>query len=346
MSDNKKAIVRYLALDKCFRDFHARYDFQKLWDKCNEALSDSAMSVGRSQLYKDIDFMMSENGYKAPITKYRDGQKVFYRYSDRDFSIQNQPLSDDEAQQLRTMIVTLSRFRGLPSYGWIEEVVSNLEYRFGLQGKKEAIVSFEQNARLSGLDKLPVVLDAAANHQVLEIMYRNYKNADNDLFFTLHPYHVKQYNNRWFLIGLEHYHQHGKLTVVALDRIVKIDAVDDIEFVPNTTIDFEHYFDDVVGVTIPDENVPIEHIVLQFSPGRFPYVTSKPIHRSQQIVSEEDKTISIDVRPNKELDSRIMSYCPDICVVSPESYRLKFIDMIKQSLEKNSPVHTSWTNPL
>lgn len=43
----------------------------------------------------------------------KDGKKVYYHYEHSDFSINKQPLTDEEAQQLQTVILTLSRFRGL-----------------------------------------------------------------------------------------------------------------------------------------------------------------------------------------------------------------------------------------
>jgi hypothetical protein len=38
----------------------------------------------------------------------------------------------------------LSKYRGLPSNGWLEEVISNLEIRFGVKGNAENLVAFGQ----------------------------------------------------------------------------------------------------------------------------------------------------------------------------------------------------------
>lgn len=336
MATNKNASIRYRALDKCFRDYRHRYFIEDLIDKCEEELEsfNFTANVSRRQIFDDIRFMESEAGWSIPLDRLKDGKKTYYRYYERDFTINEQPLTDEEMQQLRTMIITLSRFRGLPSNEWMEEIISSLEWRFNLKGNKENVVSFEQNQNLKGLDKLSDVLDVTSNHQVVEVQYHNYKNGGREMTFTLHPYYVKQFNNRWFLFGLDD--KYRNIDTLALDRIVNLIVVEGVQFVPNTDISFEHYFDDVVGVTIPSKEIEKEHIVLQFTKGRFPYVSSKPIHHSQEIVSEEDCMVSIDVRPNNELVTQILSFGPDVEVLEPQSFREQIISKIKEYNKKYS----------
>ena len=61
------------------------------------------------------------------------------------FSIFNNELSTEEVEKLRSTIDMLSRYRGIPSHAWLEEVISNLEYRFGVKANSENVVAFEQN---------------------------------------------------------------------------------------------------------------------------------------------------------------------------------------------------------
>lgn len=334
MATNKNASIRYRALDKCFRDYRHRYFIEDLIEKCEEELEsfNFTANVSRRQIFDDIRFMESDAGWAIPLERLKDGKKTYYRYSDRDFTINEQPLTDDEAQQLKTMIITLSRFRGLPSNEWMEEVISNLEWRFNLKGNNENIISFEQNCNLKGLDKLSLVIDATSNHQPMSITYRNYKAYGVEESILFHPYFVKQYNNRWFLFGLNH--KRNQISNLALDRIIDAKTTDAIKFVPNTNVDFNHYFDDIVGVTIPNEEVVKEHIVLQFSKQRFPYVTSKPIHHSQKTISEEECIISIDVIPNNELVAHLLSFGSDVEIVSPASLRCYISEKIKENFKK------------
>ncbi len=346
MPTNKNAAIRYQALDKCFRDRRHRYYIDDLIEACEEALYyyNGIGGVSRRQIFDDITFMESETGWSIPLERKKDGKKVYYCYEDPDFSINKQPLTDEEAQQLKTVILTLSRFRGLPSNEWVEEVISNLEWRFNLKGKKENVISFEQNPNLKGLEYLSSVIDAASNHQPLRIEYHNYKNGGKDFLFIIHPYYVKQYNNRWFLFGLDN--ERKEITNLALDRMLSVQVASEIAFISNETIDFEHYFDDIVGVSIPKDDVKTDKIILKFKVTRFPYVTSKPIHKSQTIVNAEECIISLDVKPNRELEQQILSFGSDVEVISPESFRVQIGEKIAEIYKKYFPVQNDCTDSI
>lgn len=342
MPTNKNAAIRYQVLDKCFRDSRHRYYIDDLIGACEDALLyyNGVGCVSRRQIFEDIKFMESDTGWSIPLERKKDGKKVYYRYKHSEFSINKQPLTDEEAQQLQTVILTLSRFRGLPTNEWIEEVISNLEWRFNLKGKKENVISFEQNPNLRGLEYLSNVIDAASNHQTLRIEYHNYKDGGKDISFVIHPYYVKQYNNRWFLLGLDN--NRKDVSILALDRIVSIEIAYDLLFIPNTTVDFEHYFDNVVGVTVPkSESIDI---MLQFSENSFMYVVSKPLHHSQQIVDEDNRVIRITVIPNNELDQLLLSFGPDVEVLSPDSFRTIFKKKVEENYKKYFPMQNDCTN--
>lgn len=102
---------------------------EDLIDKCEEAIYyyNGVGGVSRRQIFEDIKFMESETGWSVPLERKQDGRRVYYRYSDPYFSINAQPLTEEEARQLRSVVITLRRFRGLPSNAWVDEVISNLE---------------------------------------------------------------------------------------------------------------------------------------------------------------------------------------------------------------------------
>lgn len=148
------------------------------------------------------------------------------------------------------------------------------------------------------------------------------------------PYHLKQFNNRWFLLALVEGNQLPNFSTFALDRIVKV-AKADVEFVPNTEVDFNRYFEDIVGVTMTaKQDAEPEKVVLRFSRGRFPYVVSKPLHPSQQTLSEEECAIQLRVHPNHELRNLIFSFIPDVEVLSPAWYREEMKKKIEENLQK------------
>jgi len=342
MPANKNAQYRYQILDRCFSDVRHKYNFDDLLEKVNEHLEDycgPASTIKPRQLRDDINAirkMLPSDIYLDAIPF--DGKKCFYRYSEDGYSIYQNELSAEDVQKLRSTIDMLSKYRGVPSNVWLEEVISNLEYRFGIKADQENVVDFEHNDQLKGLEYLSTVIDATVNHTPLIIHYKSYKGREQVV--TLHPYYVKQYNSRWFLFGYEE--ESNKIANKALDRIQQIKLAD-VPFKPNEAVDFAHYFDDVVGVSVPTEDVDKETIILRFTEARFPYVTSKPIHQSQVILDEQDCTITLQVKPTRELEQQILSFGSDIEILSPEHFRQQIGEKIASAAKKYFPMQKACT---
>ena len=147
MATNKNAQLRYQILDRCFSDFRHKYTIDELIDKVNDRLIDLySTEVGVRQIREDIKYMRDRVTYNAPIVAYPyEGKKCYYRYSDPDFSIFKNELSVEDVNNLRSTIDMLGRYRGLPSNAWLEEIISNLEYRFGIKPNSENLISFLRN---------------------------------------------------------------------------------------------------------------------------------------------------------------------------------------------------------
>jgi hypothetical protein len=79
MPTNKNAQLRYQVLDRCFSDFHRKYEIEDLLDKVNEALYDLyGTEVSIRQIRDDIKYMRDRVTYNAPIKAYQyDGKNVF-----------------------------------------------------------------------------------------------------------------------------------------------------------------------------------------------------------------------------------------------------------------------------
>lgn len=68
MAQNKGAIVRYRAIDRCLRSKHGKYGIEELRAACAEALYDAfseRMTVSRRQIFLDLNHMESNVGYRS-----------------------------------------------------------------------------------------------------------------------------------------------------------------------------------------------------------------------------------------------------------------------------------------
>lgn len=320
MSVNKNALIRYQTLDKCFRNPGKMYFWEDLLNECNKALMNfepDCEGIQRRQLFNDIRFMESEEGWSIPLERMKYGRKVFYRYEDLSFSINNQPLNASEAEQIKSALQIISRFSGTPQFEWVNEMIPMLESKFGMLEHKNEVICFESNIDLKGLSFLTPLFNAIINERVLLVSYKDFKSSE-PYQITFHPYYLKQYNNRWFAFGLNTENKIPNWNL-ALDRIVTISETNLNYEV--STIDWDDYFYDIIGVTRPND-VPIQEIVLKFSSEVAPYVITKPLHPTQKHKNDSSGLeVRIKVRPNFELERLILSFGEQVKVISPKDFQ-------------------------
>jgi predicted DNA-binding transcriptional regulator YafY len=341
MAGNKHALTRYRVLDACFSNSVRKYYAEDLMKKCNEALAErypsGEMGISRRTFFddlNDLDELVSE--YGVEILRLNDGRKKYYRYSEDGFSLFTKGFTEDELVSLKETIQTLQRFKGLPSFQWMTTMVDKLEDKLTLKSSAQNILSYEENSDYVGIDWLKDCFDAIINQQPLKIEYRNFD--DKTFTWTIHTYYIKQYNNRWFLLGKNP--DYTSLSNIPLDRIDNIEPVH-IDFIPNKDIDFDSYFEHIIGVTLSEG--PVETVKLKFSPKRLQYVLTKPLHKSQRCSNAESGIVELQLIPNNELVSTILYFGSDVEVIEPASLRKTVSERIQKTYDKYFVVQTGRT---
>jgi predicted DNA-binding transcriptional regulator YafY len=334
MATNKNASIRYQALDRCFRNPGRRYYMEDLVNACNDAISEFSgrdEGVKKRQIFEDIKYMESAQGWNIPLEHIKDGRKVYFRYEDMSFSINQQPLNEMEAEQLREAVVSLSRFKGMPQFEWVEEIAARLDILVGWGNEKKQIIEFDQNQYLKGLEFITTIYNAILYGRTILIQYQSFKQEEvQELIYS--PYYLKQYNNRWFVFGRRDGNDY--IINLSLDRIIMIEERS-APYIKNEDIDFSEYFEDIVGVSVPNDGL-IHQVIIKVSDALLPYIKTKPIHGSQKIVIKEqnESLVFLTLMPNYELESLLLSYGEGIEVLSPESLRQKMSQRIVNMQEK------------
>ena len=122
MATNKNALLRYKVLDKCFRNLGKRYFIEDLISECDNVLLEidpESNGISRRQIFDDVAFMESKEGWEIELSRLKDGKRVYYRYSDTSFSINNMPLNEVEINHLKDAMNILSQFKGMPQFEWV-----------------------------------------------------------------------------------------------------------------------------------------------------------------------------------------------------------------------------------
>src|SRR5690606_15857388 len=330
MATNKHAVIRYEALDRCFSNKGRKFFIDDLIRYVSEALTDytgKESSISRRQILKDMDFMRSETGFRAPIESYKEGKKTYYRYSDRNYSLAMQQINPIEADLLKTTLDMLGRFKGLPQFDFVQELALKLKKSFQLEDLDECIF-FDQNEYLKNLHLLGDLLKFIQQKRVLRVEYKSF-NQDKEEAFLIHPYFLKQYNKRWFLFGQRD--GFDSWTNLALDRMVTFEAADGVAFIPPTDT-HDAYFEDIIGVSKPIDAL-CRFIIIKIDKSLWPYIDSKPLHPSQTVLERTDTytTIQLEVVPNYEFYAQVLGLGSAVEVLEPAEVRA----VIRQKIEEN-----------
>ena len=117
-----------------------------------------------------------------------------------------------------------------------------------------------------------------------------------------------------------------------MDRINEIQN-SNVAFIENGMLDFDEYFEDIIGVskTIEDEPLKIE---LYATKRLAPYIKTKPLHGSQKTISEttDGYSFSIEVIPNYELEQLLLSFGEAIKILAPPEFKQKMKERVVELL--------------
>lgn len=330
MPTNLHASIRYEVLDRELQRESEENTEKHLRTICSDAIAledikYEATEVSLRTFRTDIAHIKRiAEDYNVEVLCKLGRKGYYYYYSRGDFSIFKKELSDSEVGQLKCAMQLLSRFKGLPEYDNIEDIASKLEKKYGITTGDDVYVEYE-HVDSTGEEIMADICNCIINKQPLKITYMPYGKPEKK--YVIHPYLLKEYNNRWFLFGYNE--DDNRIVNAPLDRIRADYEYAPNTFIPNTFIDFGTYFNNVVGVTV-NEGSPIP-ITLRASEKRYPYIESKPIHHSQQLINSAERIFTINVIPNKELDSLILSFGKDLEVLEPDWYRNSIRDYISDS---------------
>jgi len=320
MAVNKNALIRYKTIDKCLQNTFKQWTLNDLIEAVSDALYDyegKDVDVSKRTVQLDLQMMRSDKlGYNAPIVVYN---RKYYKYEDVNYSITNSPISNHDLEKLSEAVSFLKQFQGFSHFNELGSMVQKLEDHVYTQKTHEkSLIDFEKNENLKGLEFLDTLYRFIQKKQTINITYQSFK-ARSESTFIFYPYLLKEFRNRWFVIGRRI--KNEGIMNLALDRILSVDK-SDVKFVLDTNFNSETYYNNAIGVSV-SPNLKPETVLLYVTHRQAPYVLTKPLHHSQKEVSRDNYgvTISLMVQLNFELEKDILGLGEGIKVLAPE--RLK-----------------------
>lgn len=343
MPKENKAQIRYRILDVCFRDFTREYTLQELLETVNQKLKSSSHphKISERQLYSDISFMKSDDGYGAIIDSFRvmrtdsnGGKRLYsaYRYRDPNFSIEKIPMTQKQLRYLQLFISSFESTIDPDLLPWVKKTINSLKRWMGDFDAKP-MFRYDSRGYQGGLrvrecyDYFQNILDAIDEHKSVWVMF---KSGEIEKAYRFHPCFLKQFCNRWYALGVTTDNP-DKVLVIPLDRILDMNVCRDPYI--NYPFDPDTYFEDFIGVFNPDGECVDVH--LRFRGWGAKYFSTNPLHPSQRskmidVNGEEMLDVHIEVKINKELQRSLNAVIDCVEVLAPQ----ELVELHKESVRK------------
>ncbi|MCZ8021520.1 MAG: WYL domain-containing protein [Cyclobacteriaceae bacterium] len=324
MPSTRKPQERAEILDELLA--HGKWTGKELLARVNEKLQDlDEEIIDIRTLRRDLDYLETK---RAPLHRPVAGDMSYY-YTEK-FSLKNIPLDSDELRALKQAISILRKVENFQLMDELDLIIGKLANRIHTNvPENQTIVQFENHTSAKGTDKFNDLFDAIRDQTAIDIIYHSYRHPAPKKYIV-HPYLLKEYRNRWWLLGREG--KSSRILTLGLDRIQKI-KVSKEEYLINDLFNPDTFFDKVIGVSI-DYNREPQEIILKVNPVSVQHVESKPIHKAQEEVNREKDgslIIKLKLMINYELKATILGFGEGIEVLEPVSLR----DEIKLIHEKS-----------
>jgi predicted DNA-binding transcriptional regulator YafY len=268
----------------------------------------------------DIKFMR-EMGAPIPM-----GSKTAKFYYEKPFSILSvtDRINFDETDEAIEYFNQL--YKEIPKLVFLQldQLFLAFQHRVKLMDKAViGSVQFDEVA-YTGQDKIGDLIRYILEKRTITFNYQPFEEEVK--VKTVYPYLLKEYNKRWFLIGLDG--EIKNLQTYALDRMVSRALPSRDVIVPVGDLNPAALFDQCIGVSL--EGKP-EKVSVFISNPRAKYVSTKPWHKSQvEEQAENGSRFDWNVMVNRELRAKILEHLPDIEVQEPASLK----NWLKEVLEK------------
>lgn len=288
--------------------------------------------VSRRTFYEDINYLKSIG---APIEtdKFGDGGHYFFYMTHFAFG---ESVGKDELARLYRARAALAQLGLSGLSDQLEEIIQMVKDKLKYVEMPQGLPLQLEDRELKGLEHLTPLLETILlpEQPDLLVSYNPYKAPP--LKVSCRPVFLKEFNRRWYLIALEHKTQ--RVLNLALDRI---EGFKQTKFAGMPKVNLEKLakrYEQVIGVTILEDAPHPQKVLLRLSPSRAPYVLTKPLHKSQQKLEENQEgiTIGLKVILNKELEARILELGCDVEVLAPRELREKIGEILKKAYEINT----------
>lgn len=345
---DKNQYERYKQIDRILRSVPDGLPLDILLERLNGSLP-YENQIKRRQLQYDLDAL--KDLYGAPINNRKGARRI--KYEDASYSI----ITHEMKESLRSMQEQMDIVEMNPRLLWLQNLILMLQDTYFTNAMAMEAVDFGDNLEYQNSNRVHEFFTYILNKEVLELSYSaGFGKPQKKI---IHPYFVRQYNNRWFLFGWnEKAAQEMKpasgILNLPLDRIEEVKVVHSSyrEVSVQDIRDFkEDYFADIVGVTHLDNERRIPLVLhFDFNTGDekkdnaarrdYYYLKTKPFYPYISFSGEEFikkngyAEAAMEIIPNKELEGILLRYADTAKLSGDEGFIKTMLDRIHNIVNK------------
>ena len=180
----------------------------------------------------------------------------------------------------------------------------------------------------SAREFLPMVLEAIRDSIKLCFTYAGFSRSRAETKIIFHPYFLKRYKQRWYMIGLKE--KGNSIRTYALDRVREMQLIRE-SFEKPGSITLEEMFSNIVGVTT--SKAPVRTVKLKTTPIQAKYFRALPLHSSQVEEMHDDYSIfTYQLQLNYELAHEILGLGDAVKVLEPPELQVMVVTQLKDAL--------------
>lgn len=176
---------------------------------------------------------------------------------------------------------------------------------------------------------LQTVIDAIGETEKLEFTYAGFNRSRHEKEIVFHPYFVKRYKQRWYMIGLKE--SANAIRTYALDRVKELKILNS-KFVMPENVTHADLFDNILGVT--SSKAPVRIVKIMADPQQAKYFRALPLHHTQQEELHDKYSIfTYRLKLNYELVHELLSYGSAVKVMAPHELQIMVRNQLEAALE-------------
>lgn len=196
--------------------------------------------------------------------------------------------------------------------------------------KHADVIILSNDVNGKGIEFIEQILVAIRTNRKIEFTYQKFSD-EMPKAFTIAPYALKEYQNRWYLVGIVDGFE--TLSKFGVDRIQTFKIIPQ-KFTKQKNVDAQEHFAKMIGINSVNEEREI--ILLAFQSFQAKYIETLPLHGSQEIksIAENEVVFEYFLIPNYELTQKILSFGDQVKVLQPKWLATEHKKILRNALKQ------------